>query len=264
MSANRKIEPANGEAPAVGQAPLASRPKQQPINHELNSRNESLQHRNCELSRANDDLIDLIGGTSIPALMVDNELRIKLMTPAAERMFNVRAREAGDFVGNILLRLSEEDLESRVRRVIDSGVAEEIELRVRDGHCHRLRIHPLSARAGRTAGAVVTVLDIDELRQARSAAVVAGRFADAILESVPIPLLVLDADLKVLIANDAFLAANALQSADVQNRTIEDVGTSQWGMPRFKEAARRLLDGKTAFEEFESTSTIRFSGNAWY
>ena len=197
------------------------------------------------------DLVDLIGGTSIPALIVDRELRIRLMTPAAERIFDSQAYNAGKPIRQILPDLSEEELESRVRRVIDNAAAEEIELRVRDGRYHRLHIHPCAARAGRIEGAVITLIDIEELRQARSAAVLAGRFADAMLESVPIPLLVLDADLRVLATNNAFLASYALEEADVQNRTIDDIGTPQWGMPEFQNAARRLLTGETAFEEFE-------------
>ena len=158
---------------------------------------------------------------------------------------------AGTFVRDIQLRFSEEDLEFRIRRVIDSRTAEEIELRVHDGRCHQLRIDPCPARDGRIEGAVITVLDIEELHQARSAAVLAGSFADAILESVPIPLMVLDADSRVLVANEAFLAAYGLQSEDVQNCRIEDLGLAQWGMPEFKGAVRRIQSGETAFEEFE-------------
>jgi signal transduction histidine kinase len=244
VSANRELLPANGEMPGLSREPLASR-------EELNSLNRRVQNRNRALGRVNDDLMNLIGGTAIPVLMVDRALRITLMTPAAERLFNVRAGDAGKTLRDIPLGLSAKDLEFRILHVIESRAAEEIELPVRDGHCHLLRIDPCPAHDDRIEGAIVTMLDIDELRQARSAAVLAGRFADAILESVPIPLLVLDAELKVLVANDAFLAAYALQSADVQNCMIQDVGTAQWGMREFKAAARRLLSGETAFEEFE-------------
>ncbi len=113
---------------------------------------------------------------------------------------------------------------------------------------HRSRY---SCRDDRIEGAVITVLDLDELRKTRTEAILAARFADAILESVATPLLVLDADRKVLVANGAFLAAYALHSADVQNCRIEDVGTAPWGMPEFKAAVRRLLSGETAFEEIE-------------
>ena len=192
-----------------------------------------------------------MSGASIPVLLVDSELRIKLVTPAAERMFNVRAADVGNPVRNIQLPLSEENFEYRIRRAIDSRAAEEIELRVGDGHSHLLRIDPCPGRDDRIEGAIITVLDLEELRQARSAAVLAALLAEAILESVPIPLLVLDSDLKVVVANDAFLAAYALQSADVRNCMIEDVGTGQWGIPEFKDAVRRLLSGKTAFEQLE-------------
>jgi PAS domain S-box-containing protein len=251
VSVYKEIQPVNGEWPDTNRAPRASQHEVQSGNRELDSLNDRLQDRNHELSRVNDDLVNLIGGTSTAALMVDSELRIKFMTPAAERMFNVR----GDYVGrpfrDIQLHFSEEDLESRIRRVIDSRAAEEIELRVRDGRCHQLRVDPCPARDDRIDGAVITVLDIEELYQARSAAVLAGRFADAILESVPIPLLVLDADSRVRVANDAFLASYGLQSAVVQNCKIEDLGTDQWGMPEFKGAVQRIQSGETAFEEFE-------------
>ena len=223
----------------------------QPGNRELNSLNDRLQNRNHELSRVNDGLVNPIGGTSIPLLMVDSELRIKFMTPAAERMFHVEAGYAGSFVRDIQLRFTEEDLEFRIRRVIDTRTAEEIELRVHDGSCHQLRIDPCPARDGRIEGAVITVLNIEELHQARSAAALAGSFADAILESVPIPLMVVDADFRVLVANEAFLAAFALQSADVHKCKIEDLGIAQWGMPEFKGAVRRIQSGESAFEEFE-------------
>lgn len=115
-----------------------------------------------------------------------------------------------------------------------------------------MRIDPGPARDGRVEGAVITVIDIDdELRRARSSAVLAGRFADAVLESVPIPLVMLDADLKVIVANDAFLAAYAVQTADVQNCMIEDLGTARWHMLEFKRAVRRLLDGETGLEDIE-------------
>jgi len=68
---------------------------------------------------------------------------------------------------------------------------------------------------------------------------------------VPIPLLLLDSDLKVVVANDAFLAAYALQSAEVRNCMIENVGSGPWGIPEFKEAVQRLLSGKTAFAQIE-------------
>jgi signal transduction histidine kinase len=204
----------------------------------------------CGIASAYDS-VNLIGGASIPVLMVDSELRIKLVTPGAERVFNVRASDAGNHVRDIRLRLNEGDLESRIRRVIDRRAAEEIELPVRDRRCHLLRIDPCLGRDGRIEGAVITALDLDEVRQTRNAAVQAGRFADAVLESVAIPLLVLDADLKILVANGGFLAAYRLQSADVQNCMIEDVGSAPWGTPEFEAAMRRLLSGETAFEELE-------------
>jgi len=204
-----------------------------------------------EPAGADDDLVNPTGPTSISVLVVDSELRIKRITRAAEGMLNVCADDVGKPVHNIQLPLGEEDLESRIRRVIDSRIAEECELRMRGGRCHLLRIDPCPGHDDRIDGAVITAFDIEAMREARDAAVLANRFADAVFESVPIPLVVLDAELRIMRANRAFLADYALQLADLQNCAIETVGTARWDMPEFKGAVQRLLSGETAVEDVE-------------
>jgi two-component system CheB/CheR fusion protein len=238
---------ANGDACCLIAFSRAIRPGE-PGGDDLNTR---LWNCNRELSRRNDDLVNLIGGTPIPVLIVDRELRIKSMTPVAERLFNLPPGHAGGTIGDLSPLFAGEHVQLRIRQVIDSGTPEEIELPDREGRFHLLRVQPCRSSDDCIEGAVLTLLDIDELRQARSAAVMARGFAEAILEAAPTPLLVLDSDLKVRIANGAFLAASALQPADVQNWRIDHIDKGQWGTPEFKGAVRRLLSGETAFEEFE-------------
>jgi two-component system CheB/CheR fusion protein len=128
-----------------------------------------------------DDPVNLLGLTTVSVLVVDSQLRIKRVTPAAQGIFNVRARDIGNPIHKIQLPLGEEDLEFRVRRVMDSSVAEECELRIRERRCHVLRIDPCHGRDDRVEGAVITAIEIDEMRQTRNAALLAARFAEAVL-----------------------------------------------------------------------------------
>lgn len=93
---NKEIQPANGEFPSTTGCGIAT------------------------ASSTAYDFANLIGSTSISILIVDSELRIKLMTPAAERLFNVRGSDVGNHIRDIQQRFSEENLESRIRRVVDN------------------------------------------------------------------------------------------------------------------------------------------------
>jgi two-component system CheB/CheR fusion protein len=223
----------------------------QSINEALNALNHELHNRNRELGHLSDDLANLLSSTALPLLMVDNDLRIKRVTPAAERLFNVRPGDVGRPVGDIRLGLSQEDLDPGIRRVIDSLAGEEIEMLDRDGRWHLLRIHPCRSGDNRIEGAVLTMLDIDQLRQARTSADLARSFAEAVVESVQIPLLVLKMDLKIRVANDAFLTAYGLRSADVQDRSLAEIDKARWSMPEFKKALTRLLSEETSSEILE-------------
>ncbi len=63
-------------------------------------------------------------------------------------------------------------------------------------------------------------------------------FADAMVETVELPLLALDSDLRVEIANDAFLSQFEVQRSETVGRSIYDLGNGQWDIPEL----RRLLD----------------------
>ena len=174
-------------------------------NEELATLNEELRFRIAELGRLNDDLSNLIQGVGLPIVMVDRELRIRRFTSPAERLLNLighRHRPAAR-------RHPPQHRRPRPGRTGRHGRS--IRSRPRNrrpttarGTGTRCGSGPISPpRTGSTAPPSPS-LDIDALKRSYMQLKDARDYADAIVQTVWEPLVVLDADLCIRRANQAF------------------------------------------------------------
>jgi len=88
----------------------------------------------------------------------------------------------------------------------------------------------------------------------KSAALVAQEddpFSKSILETVRHPLLVLDANLKVIIANKSFYSTFKVTPDETNGNFIYDLGNKQWNIPKLRELLEKILPEKEAFHNFE-------------
>ena len=74
---------------------------------------------------------------------------------------------------------------------------------------------------------------------------------DNILGSVREPLVVLDADLKVVRANHSFYRTFKVQPDDTEGNVIYDLGNGQWNIPRLRELLENILPGNSRLNDFE-------------
>jgi two-component system CheB/CheR fusion protein len=81
MAANEEIMSSNEELQGTNEELQTAKEERQSANEELETVNEELRHRNLELGEANDDLMNLILGLSMPIVMVSRDLRIRRFTP---------------------------------------------------------------------------------------------------------------------------------------------------------------------------------------
>ena len=72
-----------------------------------------------------------------------------------------------------------------------------------------------------------------------------------ILSSVREPLVVLDADLKIVRANHAFYMAFCAKQEETEGVLIYDLGNGQWNIPRLRELLEKILPENTVFNDFE-------------
>ena len=117
---------------------------------------------------------------------------------------NLLPADLGRPIGDLKANVNVPDLEALITEVIDDVQLREREVRDREGRRYALRIYPYRTGDNRIDGAVLVLLDIDELKRSQEEASEARDYAQAIVATVREPLLVLDGELRVVTANAAF------------------------------------------------------------
>jgi PAS domain S-box-containing protein len=72
-----------------------------------------------------------------------------------------------------------------------------------------------------------------------------------IVETVREPLIVLDADLKVISANKSFYRSFKVNPKETQGRLIYDLGNRQWNIPKLRKLLEEILPKSTTIENYE-------------
>ena len=88
-----------------------------------------------------------------------------------------------------------------------------------------------------------------------------SRYAESIVETVREPLLVLDADLKIISANHNFYRTFKVTPGDTIGSFIYDLGNKQWNIPKLKEMLEEALPKEEAFDDFEVSHDFQGIGH---
>ena len=70
-------------------------------------------------------------------------------------------------------------------------------------------------------------------------------------ETIREPLLVLDSDLKVILANQSFYDSFKVKPKETVGQLIYDLGNKQWDIPKLRELLENILPEKTTFDNYE-------------
>ena len=94
----------------------------------------------------------------------------------------------------------------------------------------------------------------DELNDLNGKLEQAGNYADAIVETVRKPLLVLDKNLHIVRANAAFYECFQLTAAETQNCLIYELDNRQWNLPALRQLLDKILHQDMSFQDYEITA----------
>ena len=89
----------------------------------------------------------------------------------------------------------------------------------------------------------------------------ATRYAESIVETIREPLLVLDANLKIISANRSFYKTFRVTPDETIGSFIYDLGNKQWGIPKLRELLEEILPKHKAFYDFEVDHNFRDIGH---
>ena len=76
-------------------------------------------------------------------------------------------------------------------------------------------------------------------------------YADSIVDTVREPLVVLDADLKIISANRSFYKAFKVKPGETEGQFLYDLGNREWNIPKLRKLLEVILPKDTTFDNFE-------------
>jgi two-component system, chemotaxis family, CheB/CheR fusion protein len=247
-SSIEELQSTNEELQSTNEELDTSREELQSTNEELRTINSEHQQRIEELSGSFDDLNNLLTATEMASLFLDEDLRIRRFTPAARKLFRLMDRDVGRPLQDITSSLRYENLAADIRSVTQTFSRIDKEIQDDSGAWYRMKVVPYRTSTNRIDGSVVTFIDID-LEKSTG-------FAQAIVETVREPLLILDGGLHVIAANPAFYRQFQVEPRDTLGRNIWDLGGHQWDIPELRELLERIVPQNTKFEDYIVTHSF--------
>jgi two-component system CheB/CheR fusion protein len=169
-SSNEEMQSVNEELQSTNEELETSKEELQSVNEELATVNAELNTKVLDLSRANNDMNNLLAGTGIATLFVDHCLRILRFTPSASQIINLISSDVGRAVGHIVSNLVGYDrLVADVQGVLDTLAPKEAQVRSTAGRWYTMSIRPYRTLDNVIEGAVITFVDITEMRRIEDA-----------------------------------------------------------------------------------------------
>ena len=241
LSANEEIQSANEEMQSTNEELETTKEELQSSNEELQTVNDELQQRNASLTQATNDLSNLLNSVNLPVLMLSNELHIRHFTPPAQRLMNLRATDIGRPLREIRFNLDKQDLAPLFTEVLDTLAPREIEVRDHEGKWYLLRVRPYRTSDNKIDGIVVVLVDVDQFRRSQQELRGARDFAASIIENVPLPLVLVDRELRIRSVNDAFRKLVGEGNEALERRLFTDLAMARWGIDEPLRSRLRIL-----------------------
>src|SRR4028118_1360465 len=249
--ANEEIISSNEELQSINEELETAKEEIQATNEELITTVEELRTRNLDLQQVNNDVTNLLASINIPILMLENDLRIRSFTPMAQRLFNLISTDVGRPFSDIRVNLEIPHLEEMILEVIETLNTKEQEVQTQSGYWYALRIRPYRTAENQIEGVVIVLIDIDALKRSAATIETARNYAETIVESVPTPLMVLDADLQVNTANRALYETFQVSSSEMAQDSWFELANAPWNTPELRKLLEDILVSDVGLNNFE-------------
>ena len=201
------------------------------------------------------DQFSLVGnsqkGTDIATIFLDNNLHVKRFTSQARDVFHLIQSDMGRPLSDIVSALHYDRLVQDAQEVLQTLGGKDQEVQADMHAWYLMRMRPYRTARNVIDGVVLTFIDITALKRAEEAAVIARRLADNIVQAVHQPLLILDAALHVVSANESFYQHFHLTPEEIVHQSFHTLDGGQWDIPALHQQLAEVIQHDTIFENFE-------------
>ena len=157
-AANEELQSINEEYRSTAEELETSREELQSMNEELQTLNSELKSKLDAVSRAHNDLENLMIATDVGTLFLDDQLRIKRFTPRVRELFNINSSDEGRQIGDFTHRLEYPNFESDARAVMQHKKVVKKTARA-GGRWYLMQMRPYRTVDGNVEGVVATFVD---------------------------------------------------------------------------------------------------------
>jgi two-component system CheB/CheR fusion protein len=143
---------------------------------------------------------------------------------------------------------------------LDSLQPDEREVRDLEGHWHSLNVLPYRTEDNKIDGVVLALHDIDARKLASEQLKKSTEFFRDVVNTVAEPLLVLDFELRVVMANEPFLSAFKVSAEETVDRFLYTLSNGQWDIPGLRTLLEEVLSKRQMVRGFSVTHEFAHLG----
>jgi len=258
-AAHEEVLSSNEELQSTNEELETTKEELQSANEELTTINEQFEARNQELDSLTDDITNFISSADLPMATVGRDLRIRRVTPAAQRAFNLLPSDIGRSIEHIKFAFDLDRVGAMVGQVMTSMRPIDQEIRDRAGRWWLLQVRPFVTADNRIDGATLVAIDVDLVRRSREL-MEARDYALAIVRTIREPLVVLDADCRIGLANEAYYRLFDETPDAITGRLLWETGHGVWNDAGLRRELEGACEGRLNLENFEIKRTVSGAG----
>ncbi len=215
-STNEELQSTNEELQSSNEELVTSKEEMQSLNEELSTVNSENEARIADMTKAYDDIRNLLNCTPFATIFVDCQLRIRRFTPQVTKIMNFIDTDINRPLADITTRLDYSNMVHDVQGVLDTLALHEEEVSCQDGRTFIMRILPYRTVANVIDGAVITFIDVTEHKKLTA---LNQRYA-SVLQAVSDAIILIDHDGNINVWNSSAAELYGWNTTDAQEITI--------------------------------------------
>lgn len=165
---NEELQSSNEELVAANEELQSTNEELQSVNEELYTVNSEYQSKIDELTQLNTDLDNLLINVEVGAIYLDNELKIRKVTPVVSRITHILEMDIGRPISHLSLMDDYPNWQEDVKTVLQTLEGIDKEIYEINGKYWLIRIRPYRSEFNSVEGIIITFLEASDLRMMRS------------------------------------------------------------------------------------------------